>query len=296
MKHEALDCYKFKALKHRLGWPRYRVVGLLETLWQFTAKNTPQGNIGKYADEQIAEDLEFRGDFKRVVRALISTGWLDESAEHRLVIHDWGDHAPEYIKKRLRRAKKPIVADTGCRAADTGRQRLPTKPNLTKPNPTEPVPPTPQPGPPDSARTTYEQDDKFASGLLEYPWPYAKPRLDREAVHTALSVLRLDGMGDADSRQYLRGKVVEYFRVTPPARVSCRSFLGDGVFRLAAEEWTRSGLKDEKAVRKQEAEERARRQGESDHERTQRLLREQREYEENVRRERAKAHGKEPDD
>jgi hypothetical protein len=52
------------------------------------------------------------------VVALVETGWLDEHAEHRLVVHDWHQHAPNWVKGVVARqggfltqGNEPKVAD-----------------------------------------------------------------------------------------------------------------------------------------------------------------------------------------
>ncbi len=47
------DHPKFADLKARLGRPKYVALGCLETIWHFTGRFTPQGNLGKYTDQAI---------------------------------------------------------------------------------------------------------------------------------------------------------------------------------------------------------------------------------------------------
>lgn len=93
---------KFKRLKRRLGLPLYAVTGILEALWAITASSAPRGDIGKFTNEDIAAAIEFEGDEDELVDALIASGWVDECGVHRLVVHDWKDHAPNYIKGNIR--------------------------------------------------------------------------------------------------------------------------------------------------------------------------------------------------
>jgi len=103
---------KVRALMRALGLPRYSVVGLLELLWHFTAQYTPRGNIGRYSDVDIAEalgwateekDAEKKKDAEKLISALVETSWLERNSKHRLVIHDWPDHADQAVKKKLSR-------------------------------------------------------------------------------------------------------------------------------------------------------------------------------------------------
>jgi len=87
----------------RMKAPKYHVSGLLEELWQFTAKNAPLGDVGKFDNADIAAMVEWEGDPDELVDMLIDCGWLDESKEWRLVVHDWHDHAPNYVKGNVQR-------------------------------------------------------------------------------------------------------------------------------------------------------------------------------------------------
>jgi len=60
MKREALNHTKMKRLCRRLNLPLWQGVGILETLWQLTAKQAPRGDIGRLSNEDIAIGLDYR--------------------------------------------------------------------------------------------------------------------------------------------------------------------------------------------------------------------------------------------
>lgn len=97
---------KFLKLKRRLGLPQYIVVGVLETLWVFATSNAMDGGIGRHSNEDLAAALEWQGCPDKLIADLVSTGWLDVHPECRLCIHDWQDHAPNFVKAVI--AKKGI--------------------------------------------------------------------------------------------------------------------------------------------------------------------------------------------
>jgi hypothetical protein len=101
---------KFFDLKRSLGVKKFAALGILEALWHFTGKFTPQGDVGRYSDEQIAAWLEWEGDDGALIAALIETGWLDRDAEHRLVIHHWHQHADNATKLAVKRSGKPFIS------------------------------------------------------------------------------------------------------------------------------------------------------------------------------------------
>jgi len=105
MKREAITHTKLKRLCHRLDIPQWQAVGLLEMTWHLTAREAPRGDIGKLSDEDIALALDYRGDSSAMVKALISSGWLDQDQKHRLLVHDWPDHADDATHMKLARHK-----------------------------------------------------------------------------------------------------------------------------------------------------------------------------------------------
>jgi len=73
-------------------------VGLLERLWHTAASSSPRGDIGKLEDELIAEMVGWNQDATQLIDLLVESGWLDRDDDHRLVVHDWHQHAPNYVK------------------------------------------------------------------------------------------------------------------------------------------------------------------------------------------------------
>lgn len=101
MKPKTSELLKFKRLSRRLSESIRGTVGLLELLWIGTAKNCPEGDIGRFSNEEIAIMCDWEGDPDAMIDALAETGWLDRCSTHRLVVHDWREHAPDYIKGNL---------------------------------------------------------------------------------------------------------------------------------------------------------------------------------------------------
>jgi hypothetical protein len=78
----------------------------MEMLWHLTAREAPQGDIGKLTNESIAICIEYEEDPDALIAVLLECGWLDESNEHRLVIHDWSEHSDDTVDNKLARAGK----------------------------------------------------------------------------------------------------------------------------------------------------------------------------------------------
>lgn len=106
MIHTADAKPKFKRLAHRLATlTQCSVVsgelvakGVLSGLWHLTIRETPLGNVGRLCDADIAIGIGWFGDAEPLLDALIACGWLDRHPDHRLVVHDWHDWAPNFVK------------------------------------------------------------------------------------------------------------------------------------------------------------------------------------------------------
>lgn len=109
MKRAAADHPKLQRLQKALGLPRYVAIGLLETLWHFCARYAPQGDIGRWMDEEISDWIGWEGEPANLIEALVSTRWLEPHPTHRLIIHDWHEHADEGTKVALKRNKLEFV-------------------------------------------------------------------------------------------------------------------------------------------------------------------------------------------
>jgi len=111
MKIDGLTHPKTKELAFTLGIPLPHAIGLLELMWAFVSQQTPQGNVGKWSNQVIAGEAGWQGDAEKFVAALISVGFLDENEEHRLVVHDWSDHAPNWVHAKLKKTGRRILSE-----------------------------------------------------------------------------------------------------------------------------------------------------------------------------------------
>ncbi|CAM6006438.1 unnamed protein product [Sphagnum balticum] len=89
-------------LAEALDIPLPYAAGLMQFLWEWTAERCPRGDIGKYSNKRIAEALRWP-NADQLINALISTKWVDENLEHRLVIHDWPHHCEDSVHIGLAR-------------------------------------------------------------------------------------------------------------------------------------------------------------------------------------------------
>jgi hypothetical protein len=143
MKPKTPELLKFKRLSRRLGEGVRGTVGLLELLWVGTSKNCPEGDVGRFSNEEIAVMCDWEGNADELVAALLETGWLDACPEYRLVVHDWHDHAPNYVKGNMKRHKKEFAL-----ASSPGNLPSNVPSSLPDDAPSLPLPSLPSPPPP----------------------------------------------------------------------------------------------------------------------------------------------------
>jgi len=158
VKHSTPDSMKFKKLQRLLGCSKRETAGVLELLWIATQNNAKRGDIGKFENLEIAIECDWDGDPDEFVESLVVCGWLDRCSTHRLVVHDWSQHAPRYIHAWIKSQNTTfatpekaiatdakVVATVGTTTEATtggtkeGGIRNQTKPNETKPNQTKDI-------------------------------------------------------------------------------------------------------------------------------------------------------------
>lgn len=94
-----LSHLKTKKLKRKLNLRDFEALGIVEALWYHAAASADDGAIGRWTNEEIALAIEWEDDPDKLVEALVDSGFLDHHPTHRLVVHDWHDHAPSYVQK-----------------------------------------------------------------------------------------------------------------------------------------------------------------------------------------------------
>lgn len=109
MKLDALDHPKTIDLAANLGVCIPQAIGHLELLWVFVGQKTPRGNIGRWSNAVIAHNAQWTGSPDDFVTALVAAGFLDQCEDHRLLVHDWIDHMPRWVKAKLAKEKKEAV-------------------------------------------------------------------------------------------------------------------------------------------------------------------------------------------
>lgn len=102
MKRGTPEHPKTEDLAEQLGISIPHAVGILELLFHFTARFAPRGEIGKFSDERIARRLFWEKGAEKLIEGLYRSGWIEFNSTHRWVLHDWHEHAPDYVKRQIK--------------------------------------------------------------------------------------------------------------------------------------------------------------------------------------------------
>jgi hypothetical protein len=143
-KTSVLNTAKFKRLRHELNISTPHALGCLEMMWM-SAHSTEKTSFESV--EELEAVVEWDGDPGALGAALLKFRWVDE-VDGRLIIHDYIDHAPKYVRDRMlkreqratrrgqsatRRGQSETVGDSRRQEADS-----PPPPNQTQPDQTQP--------------------------------------------------------------------------------------------------------------------------------------------------------------
>lgn len=119
MKLNALEHPKTLAFASRLGVELPTAIGHLELLWAFTAKQSPRGDVGKWEDGAIALACYYKGEPEKFVNSLLKSGLMDAHKTHRLVIHDWQEHCPNWIRAKLKKIGADFISTKAAASVPT---------------------------------------------------------------------------------------------------------------------------------------------------------------------------------
>lgn len=188
MKRGTPDHPKTLRFRSLLKVPVPHAVGLLEMLWHWTAKYAPAGDIGHWSNEDIEQGLCWEGESGALIAALVSSGLLDEDDEHRLLVHDWHDHADQAVKKSLQRKENPApgACPHGFLGPCPDRVRTPSGPPEPEPVASTP-PPTPPGGVPDASPAAEAVWGPIRQELREHVPPNEWARWVRPTIGLSLN-------------------------------------------------------------------------------------------------------------
>lgn len=97
---------KTKRLARLLDVSIPTAVGHLHLFWWWAIDYAPDGDLGKYDHDDIADAAMWLGDSGQFVTAMTDAGFCDIDDTAKLTIHDWDDYAGRLIDKRRQNAER----------------------------------------------------------------------------------------------------------------------------------------------------------------------------------------------
>ena len=180
----ALNHIKFSRLKRRLKLKQWEVVGLLEGVWLFAQHNATDGAIGRHSNEDIAAWLEWEDDADELIESLVASGWLDRSDAHRILIHDWAEHAPRWVKGNIAKAGREMAAE--IKEAPYSAKEAPREPPREAPRePPRDVPYSAKEAPPSLTKPREEKPKEKKQAVACAPAPVEMPEILQDSAEFA---------------------------------------------------------------------------------------------------------------
>lgn len=71
----------------------YAAIGIVVSVWLWAAQNAPDGSLGGFAPEDVADAIGWKKAAGKLMDALVDTGFIDRAEDGSLSIHDWDEHA-----------------------------------------------------------------------------------------------------------------------------------------------------------------------------------------------------------
>jgi hypothetical protein len=97
MKRGTPGHWKILNLAMELKIEPYAAVGICCCMWEWVGASLMSGNIGKADDVMIARQIGWTKKPSVLIDALVKCGLLDRHPEHRLIVHDWSEHAEDGV-------------------------------------------------------------------------------------------------------------------------------------------------------------------------------------------------------
>jgi hypothetical protein len=99
-----------------LGIPKVYLLGHLSSLWTWTLRMAPDGNLSSFSEEDIEIGAEWEGPPGKLIDVLVKRGWIDQ-IDGGFEVHDWREYA-RHLKaaewkrqERERKERKRVSSD-----------------------------------------------------------------------------------------------------------------------------------------------------------------------------------------
>ena len=201
---------KLKRLVRALKVPQYAAVGILESLWHLTAREAPEGNIGKLSNEDIAAWIDWECDSDDLIAALVTAGWIDHDTDNRLVIHDWHEHADDATKLAMKR--KAATRSECVGQVPTENNKTPLPEPLPEPVPEKKQATTSTIAPLGAVATVHPDLEIYNAYPRKEGKGAAMTEINRAVARLAKGEAPHAAMTKLEAQRYLMRRVLEYAR------------------------------------------------------------------------------------
>jgi len=168
MKRQAIRHPKIEALAKTLRIPRLHALGIVIQMWDVAAERSPGGDIGALSNAFIANCCDMGDRADDLISAMVQVGLLDACSKHRLVVHDWKQHCPNWVRAACKLKGIEFVAASSQRQ-ETQPTAPPAKPPASERPEPRPQPPPEQPAkqmPPKPTRASVMQQKPRTGGRV----------------------------------------------------------------------------------------------------------------------------------
>lgn len=132
----ARDHPKILKVARDLGIPKVHVLGHVCSLWTWTLRMAPDGDLSSFDHEDIEIAAEWDGEPGKFITACIERGLLDRT-EYGLAIHDWFDFAGSLKSAQRSREYRQRQRDLTHKLSEIHNNTSPSRDgDMTKPNST----------------------------------------------------------------------------------------------------------------------------------------------------------------
>lgn len=108
--HDALGAHpKTRKLARLLDVSRVTAVGHLQFFWWWAMSCSPDGDLSKHDDLDIAIGAEWESRPAEFIDAMVSAGFIDRGGSGKLSIHDWDQYGGRLIRLREASTERAIA-------------------------------------------------------------------------------------------------------------------------------------------------------------------------------------------
>lgn len=122
------------------------VIGHLHLFWWWCLKYADDGNLSEYEPAELATAAKWGGDAELFVCSLVRAGFIEQTDDGGLYVHDWYEYAGKLIEmrkanaERMRQKRATHKPDVSNVSAAHVQRTYDARTGATVPNPTVPYP------------------------------------------------------------------------------------------------------------------------------------------------------------